>query len=98
MERGAQIGGKGLISFRGRVRTNTTEVSTGCPITVLCSNYYIVIHNEQQTVIAPIERLIIIQNTGADPNVGLLLGQRRRRWANSKPTLGQHPMFSGIYT
>ena len=22
------------------------------------------------------------------PNVGLLLGQRRRRWANSKPTLG----------
>ena len=30
MERGAQIGGKGLIAFRGRVRTNTTEVSTGC--------------------------------------------------------------------
>ena len=29
MERGAQIGGKGLIAFRGRVRTNTTEVSTG---------------------------------------------------------------------
>ena len=26
---GAQIGGKGLIAFRGRVRTNTTEVSTG---------------------------------------------------------------------
>ena len=31
MERGAQLGGKGLIAFRGRVRTNTTEVSTGCP-------------------------------------------------------------------
>ena len=30
MERGAQIGGKDLIAFRGRVRTNTTEVSTGC--------------------------------------------------------------------
>ena len=29
MERGAQIGGKGLIAFRGRVRTITTEVSTG---------------------------------------------------------------------
>ena len=30
VERGAQIGGKGLIAFRGRVRTITTEVSTGC--------------------------------------------------------------------
>ena len=29
VERGAQIGGKGLIAFRGRVRMNTTEVSTG---------------------------------------------------------------------
>ena len=29
VERGAQISGKGLIAFRGRVRTNTTEVSTG---------------------------------------------------------------------
>ena len=29
VERGAQIGGKGLIAFRVRVRTNTTEVSTG---------------------------------------------------------------------
>ena len=29
MERGAQLGGKGLIAFRGRVRMNTTEVSTG---------------------------------------------------------------------
>ena len=28
VERGAQIGGKGLIAFRGRVRTITTEVST----------------------------------------------------------------------
>ena len=29
VERGAQLGGTGLIAFRGRVRTNTTEVSTG---------------------------------------------------------------------
>ena len=29
MERGARLGGKGLIAFRGRVRTSTTEVSTG---------------------------------------------------------------------
>ena len=29
VERGAQLGGKGLIAFRGRVRTNTTEVITG---------------------------------------------------------------------
>ena len=28
------------------------------------------------------------------PNVGLLLGQRRRRWANSKTTLGQRLMFA----
>ena len=28
-------------------------------------------------------------------NVGLLLGQRRRRWPNSKPTLAQRLMFSG---
>ena len=29
METGAQLGGKDLIAFRGRVITNTTEVSTG---------------------------------------------------------------------
>ena len=28
-------------------------------------------------------------------NFGLLFGQRRRRWANSKPTLGQLLMFAG---
>ena len=30
------------------------------------------------------------------PNVGLLLGQRRRRWANSKPMLGQPIMSAGL--
>ena len=29
------------------------------------------------------------------PNAGLLLGQRRRRWVNSKPTLAQRLMFAG---
>ena len=29
------------------------------------------------------------------PNVGLLLGHRRRRWANSEPTVGQRLMFTG---
>ena len=29
------------------------------------------------------------------PNVGLLLCQRRRRWLNSEPTLGQRFMFAG---
>ena len=29
------------------------------------------------------------------PNVGLLLGQRRRRWGNSKPTLCQRLVFAG---
>ena len=30
------------------------------------------------------------------PNVGLLLAHRLRRWANSKPTLGQRLMFAGM--
>ena len=30
------------------------------------------------------------------PNVGLLLGQRRRRLANSDPTLAQCLMFAGL--
>ena len=30
------------------------------------------------------------------PNVGLLLGQRRRRWASSKPTLGQRVLSVGL--
>ena len=34
VERGAQIGGKGLIAFMGKVRTNTSEVSTGCVLVV----------------------------------------------------------------
>ena len=35
-------------------------------------------------------------NTSRWPNVGLMLGQRRRRWANIKPTLGQHLVFEGL--
>ena len=31
------------------------------------------------------------------PNVGLLLDQRRRRWANSKPTLDRRLMFAWYY-
>ena len=30
------------------------------------------------------------------PNVGLLLGQRRRRWPNCKPALDERLMFVGI--
>ena len=29
------------------------------------------------------------------PNVCLLLDRRRKRWANSEPTLGQRLMFAG---
>ena len=32
-------------------------------------------------------------NLKRSPNVGLLLGQRRRRWANSKSTMGQRLLF-----
>ena len=38
VERGAQIGGKGLIALRCRVRTNTTEVSTGCSMAAQLSS------------------------------------------------------------
>ena len=31
-------------------------------------------------------------------NVGLIFGQYRRRWANIKPTLGQHIMFTALYS
>ena len=29
------------------------------------------------------------------PNVGSMLGQRRRRWANIEPTLSEHLVFAG---
>ena len=35
-------------------------------------------------------------NTRRWPNGGLMLGQRRRRWANISPTLGQRFVFAGI--
>ena len=45
-------------------------------------------------------QLPVKENIPADtthwPNVGSLLGQRRRRWANNYPTLGQCLVFSGI--
>ena len=31
-----------------------------------------------------------------DVNVGLLLGQRRRRWPNSKSTLGQRIVIASL--
>ena len=31
------------------------------------------------------------------PNVGLVLGHRRRRWTNTNPTLGKRLMFECIY-
>ena len=42
VERGAQIGGKGIIAFRGRVRTNTTEVSTGWKIWIFMDFYFVI--------------------------------------------------------
>ena len=40
--------------------------------------------------------IIYPANMSRWPNVGLLLGQRRRRWAGSKPTLGQRLMFAEL--
>ena len=36
--------------------------------------------------------VIITCITRRSPNAGLMLAQRRRRWANINPTLGQHPV------
>ena len=33
----------------------------------------------------------VTENTGQGHNVGLMLGQRLRRWPSNKPTLAQHP-------
>ena len=38
---------------------------------------------------------VIPANMICQPNVGLMLGQRRKRWANSKPTLGQRLVLLG---
>ena len=35
-------------------------------------------------------------NTRRLPNAGLMLGQRRRRWANIKAALGERLVFAGI--
>ena len=35
-------------------------------------------------------------NTKRRPNAGLRLAQRRRRWANFRPTLGQRPVFARV--
>ena len=36
-----------------------------------------------------------LKNTRHSPNVGLMLAQRRRRWASISPTLGQWVVFAG---
>ena len=41
-------------------------------------------------------RNTIPANTRRWPSVGLMLDQRRRRWANINPALGQRPVFAGI--
>ena len=43
-----------------------------------------------------IDYVHIPANTKRWPYVGLMLGQRRRRWANIKPTLGQPLVFAGM--
>ena len=35
-------------------------------------------------------------DTMSSPNAGLMLSQRRRRWTNIEPTLGQRLISSGI--
>ena len=35
-------------------------------------------------------------NTTCSPNAGLMLAQRRRRWANIRPALGQRGVFVGL--
>ena len=46
--------------------------------------------------IRPTSNVVIPANMRRWPNVDLLLGHRRRRWANSKPALGQRLVFVGM--
>ena len=48
------------------------------------------------TVCVSSTHLVFPANMRCWPNVGLLLGKRRIRWANSKPTLDQRPIFAGL--
>ena len=51
----------------------------------------------EDALISPPESLRqITANTSRWPNVGLMSGQRRRRWANIKPILGQRLVLAGI--
>ena len=36
------------------------------------------------------------KNRGRRPNAGFMLGNRRRRWPNIKPTLGERHDFSQV--
>ena len=38
----------------------------------------------------------IPENTGRSINADLMLGQRRRRWANIKSALDERPVFAGM--
>ena len=40
------------------------------------------------------DNFCLVQQT-RDTNAGLMLGQRRRRWTNIKPSFGQCPVFAG---
>ena len=37
------------------------------------------------------------ENTRCLRNAGLMLGQRRRRWPDINPALGQRPVFAGMW-
>ena len=39
----------------------------------------------------------VAPNTTREPNTGLMLAQRRKRWANSSPTSGQRLVFARLY-
>ena len=41
---------------------------------------------------------LLSANATPSTKVGSMLGQRRRRWANIKPTLGEGLVFTGIVT
>ena len=47
-------------------------------------------------VIQGVIRIASSENTRRLPNAGLKLGQRRRRWPNFKPALGERLVFPWI--
>ena len=65
----------------------------------LCKNQDLFIHvdeNWESNLHLNKNESIFPANKRRLPSAGLMLGQRRWRWANIKPALGEHIVFAGL--